>query len=395
MINFLLLKSLHSTLGVTITICDENCSIITEYQSDKTISLYYNHHLILNGFKNTKNDFLFHYGFLGEIFLAYYIDQTYIIVGPWRCNTIDPLIFRKKLMEAKITKQDQNYFYEKLSQLPFFTLSQIRELLILVNYCLTGNVEDLLSMPLYHYTKGWSESFDVDKIRQLSINNFSTYGYQYHFENSILEAVKTGNEKFLKEIVNQFSNSVSTIVSGDELRSEKNYSIIVYDRLSQGAIQSGLDVETAYFSRDRFIKKTEETQSLDSVLKLRDSAILFYTQQIGSINDKLLSTQSQTIISITQYLKNNLNRSIKTTEIAKKFHMSESKLRKLFKQEKRITIQQYFLNLKIEAAKQLLSDGKKIEDIAKLFGFSSSSNFSRTFKKIVGVSPSKYPLKIK
>ncbi|MGG6838184.1 UNVERIFIED_CONTAM: helix-turn-helix domain-containing protein [Streptococcus canis] len=70
--------------------------------------------------------------------------------------------------------------------------------------------------------------------------------------------------------------------------------------------------------------------------------------------------------------------------------MSESKLRKLFKQEKHMTILQYFLHLKIEVAKQLLGEGKTLAHIAELLQFSTSANFSRVFKKIVGVSPLRY-----
>lgn len=40
MIDSLLLKSLHSLLGLTITVCDQNFSVIREYKSDKTISLF-------------------------------------------------------------------------------------------------------------------------------------------------------------------------------------------------------------------------------------------------------------------------------------------------------------------------------------------------------------------
>lgn len=388
--DFLLLKALHSTLGLTITICDENFTVVTSYQSDKTISLYYNHCLILNGFNETQDNFLFHYGFLGELFLAYRSKQHYIILGPWRSNAIDPLLFKKKLSDVKISGLEQNYFFDKLAQLPFFSLSQVRELLILVNYCLTGTIQDKLSDPLHTYTKSWSQTFELEKIRHFSEENYSSFTYQYHYENSILKAVKTGDEAILKETINRLSGAVFPSISGDELRSEKNYSIIVYDRLAQGAIQSGLDIETAYQARDRFIKETEVAQTLTMVLKLRDTAILFYTQQIAAINKKMVSSQSQTVIAVTQYLKNNLNRSIKMEELAKQFHMSESKLRKLFKQETHVTIQQYFLNLKIDAIKQLLKEGKRVEEITRIFGFSSSSNFSRTFKKLVGVSPREY-----
>lgn len=275
-------------------------------------------------------------------------------------------------------------------QLPFFPLSQIRELLILVNYCLTGKIEDLLSAPLHHYTKGWSNAFDLNKIKQLSVENSNTYTYQYQYETRILQAVKSGKEELLRETVSQLSNAVSATLSGDELRSEKNYSIMIYDRLAQGAVHSGLDIETAYQSRDRFVTETEQAQSLHAVLKLRDTAILFYTQQVSGIKQKLVSQYSQTVIGVIQYLENNLNRAIKTAEIARQFHMSESKLRKLFKQEKHMTILQYFLHLKIEVAKQLLEEGKTLAHIAELLQFSTSANFSRTFKRVVGISPLKY-----
>ncbi|HEQ5433646.1 TPA: AraC family transcriptional regulator, partial [Streptococcus pyogenes] len=51
--------------------------------------------------------------------------------------------------------------------------------------------------------------------------------------------------------------------------------------------------------------------------------------------------------------------------------------------------------LKIEAAKQLLDENKKVEEVSNLLGFSTSSNFSRTFKKIVGISPLEYKQKLK
>ncbi|MDV5972630.1 YSIRK-targeted surface antigen transcriptional regulator [Streptococcus canis] len=395
MIDFLLLKSLHSLLGLTITVCDQSFSVIKEYKSDKTISLFYNHYFILSNFSKTQQDFLFHYGSLGELFLVHHIQQYYIIIGPWRSNAIDPLFLKKKLTEIKINAREQDYFIDRLSQLPFFSLNQIRELLIVTNYCLTGVVKDKLSEPLHYYTKGWSSSFDLDKIRQFSNQNLSSYKYQYRFENNILKAVKSGSESLLKETVEHFSNAIVPIISGDELRSEKNYSIIIYDRLSQATIQVGLDIETAYRARDRFIKETESIISLNEVLKLRDTAILFYTQQVNSLNKHIVTPHSQTILTVIQYLENNLNRFVKTEEIAKACHMSESKLRKLFKQEKHITIHQYFLNLKIETAKQLLDENKKVEEVSNLLGFSTSSNFSRTFKKIVGISPLEYKEKLK
>ncbi|QTG16944.1 helix-turn-helix transcriptional regulator (plasmid) [Agrobacterium tumefaciens] len=52
---------------------------------------------------------------------------------------------------------------------------------------------------------------------------------------------------------------------------------------------------------------------------------------------------------------------------------------------------QYICNLRISRCKALLADHTRtIEEIAISAGFSSGANFARTFKKVVGISPSQY-----
>ncbi|WP_242258809.1 helix-turn-helix domain-containing protein [Streptococcus thoraltensis] len=142
-----------------------------------------------------------------------------------------------------------------------------------------------------------------------------------------------------------------------------------------------------------FIRDSELMTSIPDVIKLRDASIVFYTTKIGEIKQKLASKTSPTIIAIIQYLENNLDKNIETSKVAAVFHMSESKIRKLFKTATNSTIQQYVLGLKIKRAKVFLKEGERISDIADVLGFSSPSNFSRSFKKLVGESPIKYKQK--
>ncbi|CRH89826.1 YSIRK-targeted surface antigen transcriptional regulator [Chlamydia trachomatis] len=57
MFNFPLLKSLHSILGLTITVCNQDFSIIREYKSDKTLSL--KEKLSENQLKVSEQDYSF------------------------------------------------------------------------------------------------------------------------------------------------------------------------------------------------------------------------------------------------------------------------------------------------------------------------------------------------
>lgn len=70
-------------------------------------------------------------------------------------------------------------------------------------------------------------------------------------------------------MVFNLSNGIIPSVSGDTIRSEKNYSIIVFEKLAQTSITLGMDIIEAYQSRDALIQENELAVSLPEVLKVR------------------------------------------------------------------------------------------------------------------------------
>jgi hypothetical protein len=63
----------------------------------------------------------------------------------------------------------------------------------------------------------------------------------------------------------------------------------------------------------------------------------------------------------------------------------------LFKESVGISPKQYVLTLRIQKAKQMLSEGReRVQSIADRCGFESGAHFSRTFKKHVGMTPAQY-----
>ena len=63
---------------------------------------------------------------------------------------------------------------------------------------------------------------------------------------------------------------------------------------------------------------------------------------------------------------------------------------RLFKQISGETPMQYFMRQKIELSKEMLSAGERNSDIAAAAGFADEFHFSRTFKKVTGISPRQY-----
>ena len=61
-----------------------------------------------------------------------------------------------------------------------------------------------------------------------------------------------------------------------------------------------------------------------------------------------------------------------------------------------MSIIQYFIALRINKAKELISEGKQsLREISEFLEFDTIQYFSSQFKKIVGVSPSQYAAMMK
>lgn len=71
--------------------------------------------------------------------------------------------------------------------------------------------------------------------------------------------------------------------------------------------------------------------------------------------------------------------------------LSYRKLNIIFSEFEQKTINRYYIELKIEKAKELISyDFHSISEISYLLNYSSPQHLSRQFKKITGMSPSEY-----
>lgn len=86
-----------------------------------------------------------------------------------------------------------------------------------------------------------------------------------------------------------------------------------------------------------------------------------------------------------------LDQSLQMEELAAALNSSYSQFRKLFKQSTGLSPGQYFIQLKVERAKQLLQDNRlRIKEIAYALGFECCFYFSKLFKEKVGMSPENY-----
>jgi two-component system response regulator YesN len=103
------------------------------------------------------------------------------------------------------------------------------------------------------------------------------------------------------------------------------------------------------------------------------------------------SDMSVHVYNAIAYMSKNYRSSIGVSDIAAAAHVSEKYLRELIKKETGKSVQRYLTDLRLAAAKNLLSNSKyNIGEVANLSGFGEYRNFVRIFKERYGITPTEY-----
>lgn len=96
------------------------------------------------------------------------------------------------------------------------------------------------------------------------------------------------------------------------------------------------------------------------------------------------------VYKIIQYIHDNYSEEICLDRLSKEFYINKYSLCKIFQKVTGYTPSQYLINWRIVKAKEFLLNGKSVDQACAESGFNNLSHFSRTFKKLVGLSPKQF-----
>ena len=103
------------------------------------------------------------------------------------------------------------------------------------------------------------------------------------------------------------------------------------------------------------------------------------------------NTKKTNLLDIKNYLDQNYTKKITLDELSERYFINKFYLTRIFKEQFGVSINTYLLQVRITKAKQLLRfTDKTAEQIGLDTGLGALYYFSRTFKKVEGISPSEF-----
>ncbi len=166
-----------------------------------------------------------------------------------------------------------------------------------------------------------------------------------------------------------------------------------------GYLEDGLKRDLKHlFDRMRFDTGHSELDREIANSRLMTILLLIY-RGVANRNDPQIKVEDlsgkkrrqRLVTEAKRYIDKHYSEPVQLMDIAAYLHVSPFYLSRIFARESDFSLVEYLTEVRMNAAKQLLTDGRYIvADIAEMVGYQDSNYFSKVFRKHVGCAPSKY-----
>lgn len=115
------------------------------------------------------------------------------------------------------------------------------------------------------------------------------------------------------------------------------------------------------------------------------------SEENGSRRNGTSMGEMSTIDRVVADMREHYTEDISLTHLADKYNISTGRLSTMIKEELQMNYSDYIASLRIQRAKELLqNEVLSIQEIAEQVGYNDYFYFTKVFKKVQGISPSKY-----
>ena len=158
--------------------------------------------------------------------------------------------------------------------------------------------------------------------------------------------------------------------------------------ISRAAVDGGANLSVILQQNSLFyLELLEITKTEELCLWARDMLETF----MNLINHNKDQKNTLAIQRVAEYIQNNFRNKITIDDIAQVVYLSPCYVSRIFKQGLGCTLMEYLTQVRVEEAKTMLKNPKyNVMQVAEESGFEDPAYFTRVFKKIEGITPSKF-----
>ena len=131
------------------------------------------------------------------------------------------------------------------------------------------------------------------------------------------------------------------------------------------------------------IKEEELERVMSAIIRDRGEAEID-DEEKAPVSDRMID-------NVISEIREHYMEDISLTSLSTKYNISMGYLSKMIKEQLQVNFSDYIASLRIQRAKELLRDDSlSIQEISEIVGYNDYFYFTKVFKKIEGISPSKY-----
>lgn len=314
-------------------------------------------------------------------------DPLYELAGPYQYDSpsekeLSLLMYNKKISESYA--DDLRAFYKRITRIQDMLSWKFLIAKIASRYAGTH-----VNIRTVEYA--WPTFSPAEE--QIALTPDSTLAYtaiesRYEIENKMLNAIQKGDVSNALYYHNLFMGFTLESRDPNQLRSTKDY-IIAANTIFRKAVELAY-VHPLYIDSLNG-KLTKEIENATSEVQLNNLCAAMIRRYCMLVQSYSRAQYSALIRDCLNYVDFHYQEQLTLSFLAEKFTVSKNYLSGTFHKEVGMTLTDYINTTRVQRAIQLLNTTSlSMQAIAEECGFSDSNYFTRTFKKIQGMSPLKY-----
>ena len=234
-----------------------------------------------------------------------------------------------------------------------------------------------------------------EELYRLDKADLNQHYSNYNDVNKFIDMVQNGDiesfNQYIKVLDSYALDAAGNMAENSYKRSEY-FAVSLITTVTRAMIQGNINTRKALNMSDLALQKIEKCNTISEIMLCSNQYLRNAIEEVAKEKSKKHSFNY--VEKTKEFISRNLRKKIVIKDIADKIAISPEHLSRVFHEQEGITIQQYILKERINAACNMLRYSEyEISIISNYLQFSSQSYFTKVFKQHIGETPKQYRLK--